>query len=264
MTPNQSPAHELDGKIALVTGAGVGIGYELCSQLAQAGVIVALNDIDDELAGRSAAKLNDDLPEPRVYPFACDVADVQNVRQMIDDLAGRFGRLDIVIANAGLTSYAPFLEESVANFDRISGVNIRGSYFTCQAAARRMIELGTAGGRLLLLSSVTGIQALPRLGAYGITKAAIRHMAKTLAVELGRHGITVNAIAPGATLTERTLRDDPEYEVNWGDLTPTGRAGRTNDIAPLALFLCSPAASHITGQTITVDGGWTLHSPMPD
>jgi 3-oxoacyl-[acyl-carrier protein] reductase len=254
---------DFKGKAAVVTGAGVGIGYAVCAALAQAGATVCLNDIDQQLAHESAETINSSLGVERVFAHACDVADVAAVRRMIDSFAVRCERLDIVVANAGITSYAPFLEETVANFDRIHSVNVRGAYFTCQAAARHMIELGTAAGRLLLLSSVTGVRALAQLGAYGITKAAVRHMAQSLAVELGPSGITVNAIAPGATLTERTLSDEPNYESIWAELAPNGRVGRVSDIASLALFLCSPRAGHITGQTIVVDGGWTLQSPMP-
>jgi 3-oxoacyl-[acyl-carrier protein] reductase len=113
------------------------------------------------------------------------------------------------------------------------------------------------------MSSVTGARAFPNLSAYGITKAGIRMMASTLALELGPHGITVNAISPGVIVTERTLADDPNVEQNWANVTPTRRAGSVDDVVAAALFLTSPQASHITGQTIMVDGGWTLHSPLP-
>jgi len=113
------------------------------------------------------------------------------------------------------------------------------------------------------MSSVTGIQAHLNLGCYGITKAGIRMMAKTIALEVGRYGITVNAISPGATLTERTLHDDPDYESNWASVTPTGRVGYVEDVVAAALYLASPEARHVTGQTLVVDGGWTLQSPLP-
>jgi 3-oxoacyl-[acyl-carrier protein] reductase len=142
-------------------------------------------------------------------------------------------------------------------------VNLRGSYFTAQAAARQMIEMGTAEGRLLLMSSVTGTVAYPNLSAYGISKAGIQHMARVLAVELGQHGITVNALCPGAIATERTLKDDPRHEENWRSVTPNGRVGYPADVAAAALFLISPVAGHITGQTLPIDGGWTLQSTIP-
>jgi NAD(P)-dependent dehydrogenase (short-subunit alcohol dehydrogenase family) len=118
-------------------------------------------------------------------------------------------------------------------------------------------------GRIILMSSVTGIQAHLNLGGYGITKAGIRMMAKIIALEVGNYGITANAISPGATLTERTLQDDAEYEKNWASVTPTGRVGYVQDIVAAALYLASPEARHVTGQTLVVDGGWTLQSPLP-
>jgi len=250
-------------KVVIVTGAGVGIGFGLCRAFVEAGAIVALNDIDAALAERAAARINESVGMERVRPYPVDVADVPAVKRMLDDVATRHGRLDIVIANAGFTDQGPFLEYTVEAFDRVTAVNLRGSYFTAQAAARLMIALGTENGRILLTSSVTGMQAFADLSAYGVTKAGIRHMAKALAVALGPHGITVNAIAPGATLTERTLAEDPDYDAHWSAVTPTGRAGAVADIVAAALFLCSAEARHVTGQTVVVDGGWTVQSPIP-
>ena len=246
----------------IVTGAGVGIGYALARSFALAGAQVALNDLDDALAQRAAEAINAEAGAQRVTPYGLDVADVAAVRRMVADAATRFGGLDVAIANAGLTNYGAFLDYTPEAFDRLTSVNLRGSYFTAQAAARVMIARG-GGGRILLMSSVTGARAFKNLTAYGITKAGIRFMASALALELGAHGITVNAISPGAIITERTLADDPHIEQNWATVTPNGRAGRVDDIVAAAQFLASPQASHITGQTLMVDGGWTLHSPLP-
>lgn len=142
------------------------------------------------------------------------------------------------------------------------GVNLRGSYFTAQAAARIMIEMQVRG-RIILMSSVTGMQAMLNLSSYGVTKAGIRMMAKNIALEVAQYGITANAICPGAILTERTLVDDPQYERNWEQVTPTGHIGYVEDIVGTALYLASPEARHITGQTLVVDGGWSLRSPLP-
>lgn len=254
---------DFTGKAAMVTGAGVGIGYEICRRLAQAGANVALNDIDPDLAAKSAARINAEVGMDRVTGFGLDVADVDAVRQMVQSFAQTQGRLDGMIANAGITNYGSFLDYTPQAFDRLMGVNLRGSYFTAQAAAREMIARGTVHGRILFLSSVTGVQAFPNLGAYGVTKAALRHMAKVVALELGPHGITVNAIAPGAITTERTVADDPNFEENWAQATPAGRSGYSADIAAAALFLASPEAQYVTGHTLIVDGGWTLQSPIP-
>lgn len=251
-----------EGKTVIVTGAGLGIGYGLCRAFAQEGAIVGLNDIEPELANQAAQKINNEVKADLVHPYSFDVADIEAIRSMVQDFVTKQGRLDVAIANAGLTNYGGFLEYTPEAFDRLTSVNLRGSYFTAQAAARAMIAKQIPG-RILLMSSVTGIQAMLNLGAYGITKAGIRMMARTLGLELGQYGITANAICPGATLTERTLQDDPNFEANWASVSPTGRPGYVEDIVATALFLASPEARQITGQTIVVDGGWTIHSPLP-
>lgn len=250
------------GKAVLVTGAGSGIGYALCLAFADAGASVALNDIDPVLCQNAARQINETLNVECVRPYACDVADVADIQSACQRFAADAGRLDIAIANAGITNYGAFLTTTPEAFDRLTGVNLRGSFFTAQSAARIMIEARTPG-RILLMSSVTGIQAHLNLGGYGITKAGIRMMAKIIALEVGAYGITANAICPGATLTERTLRDDPAYEQHWSSVTPTGRAGHVEDVVAAALYLASPQARHVTGQTLVVDGGWTVQSPLP-
>ena len=250
------------GKTVLVTGAGTGIGYALCQAFAGAGALVALNDVDQDLCQTAARQINEAIGTERVYAYAGDVADVEAVRALCQSFVKQTGKLDIAIANAGITNYGEFLTYTPEAFDHLTGVNLRGSFFTAQTAARLMIEAGIPG-RIILMSSVTGMQAHLNLGCYGITKAGIRMMAKTVALEVGKYGITVNAISPGATLTERTLRDDPRYEENWAGVTPTGRVGSVEDIVAAALYLASPGARHVTGQTLVVDGGWTLQSPLP-
>lgn len=254
---------DFSGKVAVVTGAGRGIGFAICEGLVGAGCVVGLNDMDGGLAEEAAARLNELAGEERVFGLGGDVADVVGVREMMGAFAERHGRLDVVVANAGITNFGGFLDYTAEAFDRVMGVNLRGSYFTAQAAAREMIRLGMESGRILLMSSVTGRQAYPNLSAYGVTKAGLVHMAKVLAVELGGYGITVNGVCPGATVTERTLADDPQYEVNWAAVAPNGRGGYAADIAQTALFLASEGARHISGQTIVVDGGWTVTSEIP-
>jgi glucose 1-dehydrogenase len=250
------------GKAVLVTGAGTGIGYAFCQAFASAGATVALNDIDSTLCQKAAQQINGTLGVARVHPYACDVADVEAVRTMCQRFLDTAGRLDIAIANAGITNYGAFLTYTPEAFDRLTSVNLRGSFFTAQAAARIMIDMHIPG-RIILMASVTGIQAHMNLGGYGITKAGIGMLAKSIALEVGTYGITANAISPGATLTERTLRDDPEYERHWASVTPAGRVGYVEDIVAAALYLASPEARHVTGHTLVVDGGWTLQSPLP-
>jgi 3-oxoacyl-[acyl-carrier protein] reductase len=245
-----------------ITGAGQGIGYALCRAFAAQGAQVALNDLDPAKAEQAAEAINVAVNAERVRPFAGDAADVSAMGALINRFADEAGALDVVIANAGVTRYVPFLDSTPENFDQIVSVNLRGTYFLAQAAARRMIADGKAG-RIILLSSVVGLRAFPNFSIYSMTKAGIAMMAASLALELGPHGITVNAVSPGATLTERTLREDPNYEAGWGQVTPNGRVNSVEDITAPALFLASPAAQQINGQNWVIDGGWTLASPLP-
>jgi len=254
--------NRFEAKSIFVTGAGQGIGYGLCRAFAQEGGQVALNDYSPTLADSAAKQINQEIGADRVSAFPGDVADVDAIFAMINAFADQHGGLDVVVANAGITRYVPFLEGTPDVFDRLTGVNLRGTYFTAQAAAKRMIAAGKPG-RILLTSSVVGLRAFPNFSIYSMTKAAIQMLAKSLALELGAYGITVNAIVPGATLTERVVREDPHFESNWAEVTVTGRVGYVEDVVAAALFLASPEAQQITGQNMVVDGGWTIRSPLP-
>ncbi|WP_020526988.1 SDR family NAD(P)-dependent oxidoreductase [Flexithrix dorotheae] len=254
---------KFEGKKVFVTGAGKGIGYDICLEFAKAGAIVGLNDMDSALASEASEKINSNFSEEKVFPYPGNIADVHDLEQKIHAFAEQFGGIHILVANAGITNYGAFLECTPESFDQLTSVNLRGSFFSSQFAAKKMIAQ-KSGGRIILMSSVTGVQAHNNLAAYGITKAGIRMMAKTLGFELGKYGITVNAVGPGATITERTLEIDPNYEENWNKVAPNQRTARTEDISSAVLFLASDEARHITGQTLMVDGGWTIHSPLPE
>jgi NAD(P)-dependent dehydrogenase (short-subunit alcohol dehydrogenase family) len=243
-------------KVVIVTGAGQGIGYEIARQLRNAGAKVLLNDIDEKLANNAAGNIG-----ANCLAIAGDSGNVTFIRQMVETAVSKFGKLDVVIANAGITLFGDFLDYPPDSFYQVMNVNLGGSFFLAQIASKQMIAQKT-GGSILFTSSVTGHQAHKKLAAYSMTKAALEMLAKNLVIELSQYGITVNTIAPGATLTERTL-DDPEYESVWSKLTPMGRPATTADIANAALFLVSDKAKHITGQSLIIDGGWTSVSPSP-
>jgi len=247
-------------RVAIVTGAGQGIGYEICRQLAAQGARVILNDMQESLATEAAHNIAVETKGVCV-PFAGDVSDTLFLQHLVREAVNRFGELNIAIANAGITLFGDFLEYSADDFDKVLSVNLRGTFFLAQAAARQMKEQGK-GGKLLFMSSVTGVQAHKNLAAYGMTKAGIQMLAKNLVIELSAYRINVNALAPGATLTARTTAEK-DYEEIWAGLTPIGKAASTEDIANAACFLVSPKADHITGQTIVIDGGWTSISPSP-
>ena len=246
-------------QVAIVTGAGQGIGLEICRQLVRGGAKVVLNDIDDALTAKAAASISDD--QSICLPLAGDASNIEFIQRMVSETVRQFGRLDIAIANAGITLFGSFFEYKPEDFNTLVKLNLSGSFFLTQAASIEMKKSGAAG-RILLMSSVTGHQAHKNLAAYGMTKAALEMLAKTLVLELSPYKITINAIAPGATLTERTV-SDPTFEATWSRITPTGRPATVADIAHAALFLVSPDAGHITGQSLVVDGGWTSTSPSP-
>lgn len=253
--------YSFPNKAAVITGAGMGIGFEIARQLALAGAAVLLNDIDEELAGKAAEKIRQQ--GGACQPLSGDASSLDVIGRMVKTAVREFGRLDFAIANAGITTFGRFLDYRPEFFQQLVTVNLQGSFFLAQAAARQMVHQGS-GGRILFLSSVTGHQAHPNLAAYGMTKAALEMLAKSLGVELAPHGITVNAIAPGATLTERTLRSEPDYKAGWDRVIPTGVTSTPVDIANAALFLLSENSGQITGQSLLVDGGWTAVSPTPD
>ena len=248
-------------KVAIITGAGIGIGFEIACQLAAKGAHIILNDINAEAAQKAVASIRH--TGGKAEAVMGDSGDLNVIDEMIKSAHSAFGRLDFAVANAGITSFGDFLDYPQEHFQQLLHVNLQGSFYLAQLAARQMVKQGE-GGRILLMSSVTGQTYHPEVTAYGMSKAALIFLAKSLGVELGSHQITVNAIAPGATLTERTRKlESGNFDEAWQRITPLGKCATTEDIAHTALFLLSEKAGHITGQTITVDGGWTSVSPPP-
>jgi glucose 1-dehydrogenase len=247
------------GRAAVVTGAGQGIGREIARQLALEGASVLLNDQDEPLAGEAGRAIA--AEGGVVLPAGGDVADPGVTLGLVAKAVAAFGRLDVAVANAGITMHCNFLDYSPEDFNRLLAVNLCGSFFLAQAAARRFREQDTPG-RILFLSSVTGHMAIRQMAAYGMTKAALEALARNLSLEMAPLAITVNAIAPGATLTPRTASDEA-YAEAWAGATPDGRIATPADVASAALFFLSDAASHVTGQSLVVDGGWTAMGAAP-
>jgi 3-oxoacyl-[acyl-carrier protein] reductase len=252
---------DLTGKVALVTGASKGIGYELAVQLARAGAAVVANYNRDRAGAERAVE---EIKKAGGQAIAAqgDITQVEACRDLVARCVREFGRIDIACCHAGITSWGNFLDYTEEAFDTVVNTNLKGTYFTAQAAARQMLKQGSAG-RIILTSSVTGNQAVQYLSAYAMTKAGIQMLAKNLVLELSPHGITINAVAPGSITNERNMSDDPDYDTNWAGVIPLRRAGKPADIAAAVLFLASDEASFINGQTIIVDGGWTSFSPAP-
>jgi len=250
------PSFALTGQTALVTGAARGLGRSIALALADAGADVAL--------GLRAAGTADDLVAEiealgrRALAVPMDVTDLSQLGPAVDAVVAHFGRLDILVNNAGLGPSNLAEDVTEADFDLTIDVNLKGLFFASQAAGRVMIRQG--GGRIVNLSSQAGFVALPTEAIYCASKAAVSHLTKCLAVEWGRHGITVNAVAPTFIRTEGTAPAlaDPEFEADVRErIAGLHRIGEPMDVAGGVVFLASPAAGLITGATLLIDGGWT-------
>lgn len=247
----------LNGKAAIVTGAANGIGLACARRLAADGAAVALADINVE-AGEAAAKELRDKGAKAIF-VATDVAQRKAIDALIERASSEFGRLDVMLNNAGISITAPVLEMSDEIFDKVLSINLRSAFIGTQLAARRMIAFKN-GGVIINMSSVNALLAIPGLGAYACTKGALNQLTKVAAIELAPHKIRVVAIGPGTILTDlarKSVLSDEAARRRILSRTPIGRAGEPEEVASVASFLASDDASYITGQTITVDGGIT-------
>lgn len=248
----------LEGKVAIVTGASREIGAAMAEALAREGAAVLVSHLGEvALAQATVDRIRAAGGTAEVHEADCAQLDANPA--LVARAVALFGRLDIFAANAGLTRYAPFLDFDEATYDTVMDLNLKGSFFAAQAAARQMVRQGMPGS-IIFSSSVTGVQAYPRGSAYGVSKAGLRHLARVLALELGPHRIAVNALGIGAILNERNLKDDPKFAEHWGALSPAGRVGQPEDVARALLYLVQNP--YVTGTTLMVEGGWTVYSPL--
>jgi NAD(P)-dependent dehydrogenase (short-subunit alcohol dehydrogenase family) len=250
------PRFDLNGRVALVTGAARGLGHAISLALANAGADVALGLRDVHTGGELAREI--EAMGRRVLPLQMDVTRLDQISRAVEDAVARLGRLDILVNNAGLGPENPAEAVREEDFDLTLAVNLKGTFFASQAAGRAMIRQGH--GRIINLSSQAGFVALPGESVYCMTKAAISHLTRCLAVEWGKHDITVNAVAPTFIATPGTepALADPRFRADVIErIAGLHRVGRPMDVAGAVVFLASPAASLITGDTILIDGGWT-------
>ena len=253
---DQFPRFDLDGRTALVTGASRGLGAAIALALANAGADVALGVRDPSTVADLVARIEG--MGRRAVGVRMDVLDLGQITTAVDEVVERLGRLDILINNAGASPEDPAEDVTEANFDLTMGVNVKGTFFASQAAGRVMIRQGF--GRIISLSSQAGFVALPTESVYCMSKAAIAHLTRCLAVEWGSHGITVNAVAPTFIRTPGTASAlaDPAFEAEVMErIAGLHRIGEPVEVAGAVVFLASPAASLITGHTLLIDGGWT-------
>jgi len=250
---------------ALVTGASRGIGKEIALELARNRYRVAIDYYNDpssmveetlaEIRAVQAPGSND------VLAIQADIRSSAQVTAMFEQVINAFGRLDLLVNNAGVQTWKPLLDVTEEEWDLVVDTNLKGCFLCTQQAARYMKDHG--GGSIVNLGSGCNKLAFPSLVAYTASKGGIEMFTKEAAVELGQYGIRVNCIAPGSIESERTRQEDPDYAGTWSRLTPLGRVGTAADIAPTVVFLASPGASFISGQTIWIDGALFTKAQWP-
>jgi NAD(P)-dependent dehydrogenase (short-subunit alcohol dehydrogenase family) len=250
------PRFDLASHVALVTGAARGLGRAISLALADAGADIALGLRRKDSGAELAREI--EMMGRRALPLQMDVTHLDQIHSAVEEAAAQFGRIDILVNNAGLGTENPAEAVTEADFDLTLAVNLKGTFFTSQAVERVMAR--QQHGRIINLSSQAGFVALPTESVYCMTKAAISHLTKCLAIEWGRHNITVNAVAPTFIATPGTdeALADPEFRADVIErIAGLHRIGDPMDVAGAVVFLASPAASLITGHTLLVDGGWT-------
>lgn len=242
----------LSQKVALVTGAARGIGLATAKRFLTEGWQVALLDIEGALLHAAVAVLAN--PD-NTLALHCDVADADAVAAAMAEVNQRFGRLDALINNAGVAVFAPLLETSDADWNRVLAVNLTGPFLCTKAAAPLLREHG--GGAVVNITSISAVRASTLRSAYGTSKAGLAHLTKQLAVELASLGIRVNGVAPGPVETAMAKAvHTPEIRADYHDAIPLNRYGLEEELAEAVFFLCSDRASYITGQILAVDGGF--------
>lgn len=245
---------------AIITGAADGIGWALARRFAAAGCRIAIADIDGDRAAMRAAELGDGH-----IALACDVAEETSVAAAVTAAATALGGIDILVNNAGIgDTHLPTLEQDIGHFERVLKVHLNGTFLMSREVARHMAG---NGGAILNISSIAGLGGLPRRNAYGAAKAGIAQMTKNLACEWAGIGIRVNALAPGYVGTALVKTLETAGRIDRGKLErriPMGRLAEPEEIAEAGWFLCSPAASYVTGAILSVDGGWQAFSDAGD
>jgi len=250
ISKNQSPP--LIMKVAVVTGAARGIGLAISKKFLEEGYRIAILDIDQKTLSQT---MKQDFDTNNVLGLECDVSEPDQVDQSVNRVVDHFGRIDVLVNNAGIAEFKPMLETTYEEWSRILAVNLNGPFICSQACAPIMLK--NEGGSIVNIASISGLRASTLRIAYGTSKAALMHLTKQQAAELGNIGIRVNAIAPGPVDTAMAKKvHTADIRSDYHDVIPLNRYGLEEEIADAVWFLCSDSASYINGQIIAADGGF--------
>jgi NAD(P)-dependent dehydrogenase (short-subunit alcohol dehydrogenase family) len=248
----------LVGQVSVVTGGGQGLGKVFCHAFADAGADVVIAEINPETGRKTAEEIR--AKGRRALFVPTDVRERESIRAMVDQTLAEFGKIDVLMNNAGITKWGSAEEVGEPDWRDVFDVNLNGLFFCCQAVGRHMIE--RRDGRIINIASMSGLivnRPQPQ-ASYNASKAAVIHLTKSLAAEWAQYDVRINAIAPGymATAMAQPFFDDPDYGDVWIDAIPMKRPGEPEELGPIAVFLASEASSYVTGAVMVVDGGYTI------